>query len=66
MPYRLELEEGRPPRIGPRTGTAEMLELYRGTDDVAWTRAMKFLLSDIKWMISWSAKHTAKVDGRID
>jgi len=43
-----------------------MLELYRGTDDVAWTRAMKFLLSDIKWMISWSAKHTAKIDGRID
>ena len=63
MPYHLELEEGRPPRIGSRSGS-ELLELYRGSDDLSWTRALKFLLSDIKWMIAWSAKHTIRLEGR--
>lgn len=26
-------------------------------DDEVWTRALKFLLTDIKWLIAWSAKH---------
>lgn len=63
MPYHLELEEGRPPRIGSRSGS-ELLELYRGSDDLSWTRALKFLLSDIKWMIAWSTKHTIRLEGR--
>lgn len=24
----------------------------------AWTRALKFLMTDIKWLVAWSAKHT--------
>ena len=60
MPYRLDLEDGRPPRIGSRTG-GEQLELFRGTDDLSWTKALKFLLSDIKWLIAWSTKHSIRL-----
>lgn len=28
-----------------------------GSDDETWTRALKFLLADIKWIIAWSTKH---------
>ena len=63
FPYRIEVEEGRTPRIGSRTG-GEQLELYRGSDDLAWTKALKFLLSDIKWAIAWSTKHTIRIEGR--
>ena len=26
-------------------------------EDEAWTRAMKYLLTDIKWILAWTAKH---------
>jgi hypothetical protein len=25
--------------------------------DEVWTRALKYLLADIKWMLAWVAKH---------
>lgn len=28
-----------------------------GVDDEIWTRSLKFLLTDIKWIIAWSAKY---------
>jgi beclin 1 len=28
-----------------------------GTDDEVWTRALKFMLSNIKWIIAWYTKH---------
>ena len=28
-----------------------------GTDEEQWTRALKFMLSDIKWIVAWSTKH---------
>ena len=28
-----------------------------GSDDETWTRALKLLLADIKWIIAWSTKH---------
>jgi beclin 1 len=28
-----------------------------GADDETWTRALKFLLADIKWILAWGAKH---------
>ena len=31
--------------------------VFWGTDDEAWTRALKFLLTDIKWLIAWATKH---------
>ena len=28
-------------------------------NDAAWTRAMKFILTDLKWLIAWAVKHGA-------
>lgn len=28
-----------------------------GTDEETWTRALKYLLTDIKWLIAWASKH---------
>lgn len=28
-------------------------------NDAAWTRAMKFILTDLKWLIAWVVKHAA-------
>lgn len=28
-----------------------------GSDEEMWTRALKFLLTDIKWIIAWATKH---------
>lgn len=28
-----------------------------GVDDELWTRSLKFLLADIKWIVAWAAKH---------
>jgi beclin 1 len=28
-----------------------------GSDDEMWTRALKFLLTDVKWIIAWASKH---------
>jgi beclin 1 len=28
-----------------------------GSDDETWTRALKLLLADVKWIIAWSTKH---------
>jgi len=30
---------------------------YTGNDDEKWTRAMKFLLTNLKWIVAWAAKH---------
>ena len=27
------------------------------TSDITWTRAMKFILTDLKWVIAWVVKH---------
>lgn len=31
-----------------------------GSDDETWTRALKLLLADIKWIIAWSTKHLSQ------
>jgi beclin 1 len=31
--------------------------VYGSADDEIWTRALKFMLSDIKWIIAWYTKH---------
>ena len=62
MPYRIDIEEGKSPKIG--TGR-EQLELFMGSDDVLWTRALKYLLSDIKWMQAWNTKHAIREADRV-
>lgn len=29
-------------------------------NDVSWTRAMKFILTDLKWLVAWVVKHGNK------
>lgn len=33
------------------------LSFTYGNDDEVWTRALKFMLADIKWIIAWYTKH---------
>lgn len=35
----------------------QVFELGTDDDKETWTRAMKFLLTDIKWVIAWATKH---------
>lgn len=49
LPYRISTLDN---RIGD-------LSYTYGSDDTIWTRAMKFMLSDIKWIIAWYTKHYA-------
>ena len=30
------------------------------SDEETWTRAMKFLLTNIKWAVVWAAKHATE------
>ena len=32
------------------------ISLVQGEEE-AWTRALKYLLTDLKWLLAWSAKH---------
>ena len=32
---------------------------YGGSNsDELWTRALKFMLTDVKWIVAWAAKHS--------
>jgi hypothetical protein len=33
------------------------LSIHYGLDGVEWTRAMKYLLTNVKWLVAYSAKH---------
>lgn len=48
MPYKISLPDS---KIGEACFT------YGSTDDEGWTRAMKFMLSNIKWLVAWATKH---------
>lgn len=43
--------------IKPSEGTINGQSILLGADDELWTRSLKFLLSDIKWIIAWAAKY---------
>lgn len=49
LPYKMSLAES---KIGG-------LSYAYGGDEEIWTRALKFLLSNVKWIIAWYAKHCA-------
>eukprot|EP01031_Cornospumella_fuschlensis_P025240 gene25239-30482_t len=47
MPYKISIADS---KIGDVSFTY-------GTDDESWTRAMKYMLSNIKWLVAWATKH---------
>lgn len=72
LPYKIDLGDGsgRSCTIAPRNpaSQAQMVSLdlfWSGNasagayneQDEQWTRALKFALSDVKWIIAWSSKH---------
>jgi len=56
LPYDIEVQEGKTPKIGSR-GKHEQLDASWGNDEETWTRALKYVLADIKWIVAWSTKH---------
>ena len=47
LPYLVNINEG---KVFDQT-------INLGSDDEMWTKALKFLLTDIKWIIAWASKH---------
>ncbi len=47
MPYKINIQEL---KIGD-------ISFTYGVDDEIWTRSLKFVLSNIKWIIAWYSKH---------
>lgn len=43
--------------IKPCDGIINNQSVLLGNDDETWTRSLKFLLADIKWIIAWAAKY---------
>lgn len=54
MPYKIDLIES---KIG------EISFVY-GVDDEVWTRALKFTLSNVKWIIAWYTKHGNNISSK--
>jgi beclin 1 len=48
MPYKINISENK---------INEVSTVY-GLDDEIWTRSLKFMLSNVKWLIAWSTKHS--------
>jgi beclin 1 len=50
LPYNINVNDG---KINDQV-------VILGSDDEQWTRALKLLLADIKWIIAWSTKHLSQ------
>ena len=48
LPYAITLAEN---KIG------DMSVHYTGNEDERWTRALKFMLTNLKWIVAWASKH---------
>ncbi len=46
-----------PYEINGNDGKINGHSIYFGNDDEQWTKACKYMLTNIKWMIAWAAKH---------
>lgn len=46
-----------PYAINVADGKIHDLTITLGADDEMWARALKFLLTDIKWVVAWACKH---------
>jgi beclin 1 len=53
LPYAINVAEGK----------IHDQNVFWGTDDEAWTRALKYLLTDVKWLIAWTTKHCNNTTG---
>ena len=42
---------------GGELGIGGLSVSYGIADPIEWTRAMKFVLTDVKWLVAYSAKH---------
>lgn len=47
LPYEIKVEDS----------CIQGLPVTVGNDGEVWTKALKFLLTDIKWVVAWAAKH---------
>lgn len=47
LPYDIDVTEGK----------INLHPITISTDEELWTRALKYLLSDVKWIIAWATKH---------
>lgn len=43
--------------ISADEGKVNDILIMLGADEDLWTKGLKFMLTDIKWMIAWAAKH---------
>ena len=43
--------------INPSEGTINNQSVLLGIEDEIWTRSLKYLLADIKWIVAWAAKY---------
>lgn len=42
---------------GGELGIGGLSVSYGIADPIEWTRAMKYVLTDVKWLVAYSAKH---------
>jgi len=52
LPYKIDTHEGKI--------NSHSISVSSG-DDEQWSRALKYMLSDIKWIIAWSTKHLQQI-----
>ena len=46
-----------PPEAGAKIGGVSVV--FGQVSDELWTKALKMLLTNVKWIVAWSAKHAA-------
>lgn len=52
LPYKIDTREG---KINNHSISVN------SSDEEQWTKALKYMLSDIKWIIAWSTKHLQQI-----
>jgi len=53
FPHPIDLHAGGSPKVGG------VSIIWGQVSDELWTRALKMLLTDVKWVVAWAAKHAA-------
>jgi len=48
LPYSINVEDG----------CVNDVSVCLGVDEAIWTKGLKYMLSDIKWIIAWACKHS--------
>lgn len=50
-----------PYRIKDKDGTVGGLPVSLGSSPEDWTRALKYMMTNLKWITAWAAKHLPPV-----